>query len=134
MPATTIGNELSRLRGGKAPGPDGISTDLLRAAPFGLAVALASLFTGSLGTGHVPSSWRTSCIRLLPKPGRDLTEPSHYRPVALSSALGKLLERILARRLLVWCERHDLLPAEQSGFRPARDAPEQVVLLAQRAV
>ena len=131
---TCVGRELGRLKGGKAPGPDGISTDLLKAAPFGLAVALAALFTGSLRTGFVPSRWRIAWVRLLPKAGRALTSASDFRPVSLTSAVGKLLERIVARRLLCWCDQRGLLPAEQSGFRPARDAPEQVVLLTQRAV
>jgi exonuclease III len=122
-----------RLRGGKAPGPDGISTDLLKAAPYGLVVALAALFSGSLATGYVPSRWRLAWIRLLPKPGKALTSAADFRPIALTSCIGKLLERIVARRLLDWCDAHRLLPEEQSGFRRGRDTLEQVVLLTQRA-
>lgn len=124
---------IKRLRGGKAPGPDGISSDLLKAAPFGLAVALATVFTGSLRVGHVPPRWRVAWIRMLPKPGKALSSAVDFRPVALTSCVGKVLERIFARRLLDFCGRHSLLPEEQSGFRPARDTLEQVVLLAQRA-
>ena len=129
-----VGREIHRLRGGKAPGPDGISSDLLKAAPFSLAVVLAALFSGSLRCGYVPSRWRVAWVRLLPKAGRALTSAADFRPVSLTSCVGKILERIFARRLLVWCDQRSLLPVEQSGFRYARDALEQVVLLTQRAV
>lgn len=129
-----VARALRQLHGGKTPGPDGISTDLLKAAPFGLAVALATLFTGSLRIGFVPARWRLAWVRMLPKPGRTLTSAAHFRPVALTSCVGKVLERLFARRLETWCDCRGLLPPEQSGFRHARDALEQTVLLAQRAV
>ena len=110
-----------------------MSTDLLRAAPFALAVVLATLFSGVLRTGFLPARWRQAVVRLLPKPGKPLTSAADFRPVSLTSCVTKVLERIFARRLLSWCEQRSLLPEAQSGFRPARDALEQVVLLAQRA-
>ena len=125
---------LKRLRRGKAPGPDGISTDLLRAAPDELAAVLAGLFTASLRTGFVPSRWRLAWVRMIPKPGKPLSAAVDFRPIALTSCVGKLLERLVARRLLLWCDRRQLLPVEQSGFRHGRDAVEQVVLLEQQAV
>ena len=123
---------LQRLRPGKAPGPDGISTDLLRAAPDEVADVLAALFSASLRLGFVPARWRRAWIRLLPKSGRNLTSAADFRPISLTSCLGKLLERLVARRLQVWCDSHGLLPREHSGFRFGRDAVEQVVLLQQR--
>ena len=131
--ALMVNREIRNLRKGRAPGPDGISTDLLRAAPFGLARVLAALFSGSLSCGYVPSRWRVAWVRMLPKPGKALTAPEDFRPIALTSCLGKLLERLVARRLLLFCTDRDLLPPEQSGFRPGRDCLEQVTLIAQRA-
>lgn len=132
--ATDVARELQNLRGGRAPGPDGISTDLLKAAPSSLTTALAALFTGSLRVGFVPTRWRLGWVRMLPKPGKPWTSPSHYRPIALTSCVGKILERLFARRLLKVCDRLHLLAEEQSGFRPGRDAQEQILLLVQRAV
>ena len=129
---TEVVRLLQRLRPGKAPGPDGVSTDLLRAASFELADVLAVLFTASLRTGHVPSRWRRAWVRLLPKPGKPHTSAADFRPISLTSCLGKILERLVARRLLLWCDSHDLLPREHSGFRFGRDSIEQVVLLQQR--
>ena len=134
VPPSVVARELRNLRGGRAPGPDGVSTDLLKAAPFALALVLATLFSASLRLGYLPTRWRRSVARMLPKPGKLLSKPADYRPIALTSCLAKVLERLFARRLQRWCEARSLLPEEQSGFRYGRDALEQSTLLAQRAV
>ena len=75
-----------------------------------------------------------SLVRLLPKSGKALTQPADFRPISLTSCIGKVLERLLTRRLTAWCDRHHILQPEQSAFHPRRDAQEQVTLLTQRAV
>ena len=123
--------QINRLKSGKAPGLDGLSPDILRRCPR-LASVLAGIFTGSLAVGYYPERWRQSAVRMLPKPGKALTSPADYRPIALCSCLGKLLERLFARRLLAEVQRRRLLPSEQSAFLPGRDTTEQLVLLIQR--
>ena len=123
---------LSQLRAGKATGPDGLAPDILRHATLALASILADVFTASLRLGYLPLAWRHSALRLLPKQGKPLTEPAHFRPIALCSCIGKLLERIFARRLQRVCLRRHLLPPQQSAFLPARDTTEQLVVLTQR--
>ena len=124
--------ELRRLHAGRAPGPDGIATDLLRHCPLVAAAALASLFSSSLTLGYVPQRWRLGLVRLLPKPGRPLTRPSDFRPIALTSTVGKVLERVVARRFASLCETRGLLQPEQSAFRLARGTEEQLVHVGQR--
>ena len=129
-----IERHLKRCRSGKAPGPDGVTVELLRLAPWTVLSRLAALFSASLALGFVPRRWKRGITRMLPKPGKDHALCSSHRPITLTSVIGKLLERIVARRMLVYCEHHDLLPRHQSGFRPGRNATEQVTLLVQRAV
>ena len=121
-----------KQRRGKAPGPDGINTDFIREAPPAVYGVLAELFTSSLALGWIPARWRFSLVKMLPKPGKQLNQPAHFRPISLTSAVGKLLEAIVAKRLLAVCLRLGLIPEEQSAFQPGRGAIEQVVLLAQR--
>ena len=70
---------VDRLRAGKAPGLDGLAPDLLRHAPAALSYVLADLFFASLRLGYLPRAWRHCALRLLPKQGKPLTEPGHYR-------------------------------------------------------
>jgi len=121
------------LRAGKAPGLDGLAPDILRQCSLRVLSVLAALFTSSLRMGFIPKRWRHSAICLLPKPGKRLTSPADFRPIALCSCVGKMLERLFARRLQRECLRRHILPPEQSAFLPGRDTTEQLVLLAQRA-
>src|SRR5699024_4252327 len=51
-------------------------------------------------------------------PGKeDYTEAKSYRPVALLNTLGKILEKIIARRLSELVERFSLLPETHMGGR-----------------
>ena len=129
-----VQTHLRSCRNGKAPGPDGVTAELIRIGPGILIDRLAELFSASLALGFVPCCWKRGLTRMLPKPGKDHALCSSHRPITLTSVIGKLLERIVARRLLLFCEQHHLLPPHQSGFRPGRSASEQVTLLVQRAV
>lgn len=124
---------ISNIHPGKAPGPDGVSSDLIRATPDSVMPILATLFTASLSAGYIPQRWKMAWIRLIPKPGKPASDPTNYRPISLTSYLGKILERIMASRLLQYCDSKSLIPSQQSGFRPGRDTTEQIVLLLQRA-
>jgi len=123
---------LATTRKGRAPGPDGIGSDLIRATPESMLTILANLLTASLAAGYIPNRWKLAWVRMIPKPGKSATCPSNYRPISLTSYFGKIAEKIVAYRLLRYCDSRSLLPIEQSGFRPGRDTIEQPTLLLQR--
>ena len=51
---------------------------------------------------------------------KDRTKCGNYRSISLVAHAGKMLLKIIARRLSVYCERVGILPDEQSRFRPNR--------------
>ena len=55
---------------------------------------------------------------------KDRTECGNYRGISLVVHAGKILLKILARRLSEYCQRVGILPEEQSGFRPNRSTPD----------
>lgn len=57
-----------------------------------------------------------STIIVLPKEGRDLLNPSSYRPICLLGADVKILARILASRLKKIITKY--IHPDQSGFMP----------------
>ena len=68
--------------------------------------------------GHeVPQQRKNGIIMVLHKK-KDRTECSNYRGISLVAHAGKILKKIIARRLTEYCERVGVLPEEQSGFRP----------------
>ena len=67
--------------------------------------------------GKVPQQWKDAVITVLHKKG-DKTECGNYRGISLVSHAGKVLLKVVARRLSAYCETKGLLPEEQCGFRP----------------
>ena len=65
--------------------------------------------------GEVPQQWKDAIIMVLHKE-KDRTECGNYRGISLVAHAGKILLKIIARRLSEYCERVGILPKEQSGF------------------
>jgi exonuclease III len=112
---------LSSLRNGKATGDDGISVELLKmcADTSDFRVLLTEAVAETFETGTVPQDWIDKTIIPLFKKGA-LDCRDNYRGIALSSIIGKLLLKVVQRRLAAYVEKEGLLPEEQSGFRAHR--------------
>ena len=65
----------------------------------------------------MPQQWKDAIIMILHK-RKDRTECGNYRSISPVAHAGKLLLKIIARRLSEYCQRVGILPEEQSGFRP----------------
>ena len=80
-------------------------------------------------TGKFPESWELATIIPIPKPGKDHTEPTNYRPIAFTSCLCKTLERMMNARVVWYLEINNLLSPVQSGFRSERSTNDNLVRL-----
>ncbi|CAH2088396.1 unnamed protein product [Euphydryas editha] len=113
---------LDRLRARRtAPGPDGVPGRVLSIALEQLRGRLRVLFDKCLSTGQFPKPWKMGRLCLLRKEGRPSDSPSAYRPIVLLDETAKMLEKILAARLVQHLEESgpDLSDA-QFGFRAGR--------------
>jgi len=110
---------LSSLKTNKASGPDGIPPRFLREFAAELAPVLCRLFRLILKSSTYPKSWKHALVQPVPKKG-DHSNPSNYRPIALTSAIAKVFEFILNSHFLKHLETHSLLSDHQYGFRKAR--------------
>ena len=63
------------------------------------------------------------------KPGKDPSNPKNYRPIALTSYIGKIMERIITERLFFYMESRGILSPHQSGFRRGRETMDPVMCL-----
>ena len=54
------------------------------------------------------------------KPGKAENNINSYRPIPLTSHVGKLMERIILNRLVHFCEKNNIIPVNQAGFKKGR--------------
>ena len=112
-----------------ATGPDEVHYQMLKHLPSKSLQALLDIFNDIWETGKFPESWELSTIIPVPKPGKDHTEPTNYRPIALASCFCKTLERMINTRLVWYLESNNLISPVQSGFGSERSTNDNLITL-----
>ena len=110
-----------------AVGCDDIHYQFLKHLPFRSLDSLLCIFNQIWHTGILPDSWKEAIVIPIPKPGKDSTNPTNYRPIALTSCICKTMERIVNDRLVWFLEKNKLIAAVQSGFRNQRGTLDHLV-------
>ncbi|KAI8440552.1 hypothetical protein MSG28_001794 [Choristoneura fumiferana] len=109
-----IAMALRQLKNGKAPGEDGITTELLKSGGKPIMKELRNIFNTVLFDGRTPEAWSRSVVVLFFKKG-DKTLLKNYRPISLLSHVYKLFSRVITNRLARRLD--EFQPPEQAGFR-----------------
>ena len=98
-------------------GIDQIHNKMIKNLGHHAKIQLLKIFNYSMHTGYQPEDWLKDIITPIPKPNKDHTYPENYRPIAISSCVGRLLQKILANRLQDYCVRLGIFSKTQSGFQ-----------------
>ena len=111
------------------PGPDEIHIPLLKNLPrtgtHMLLLALNKIWTDEFFI----LEWWQSTILPIPKPKKCPTNPSNYQPIALTSVLCEIMEKIVSLRLMYFFEIKNALSPFQCGGRPQRAMTDQLISL-----
>ncbi|CAK1590874.1 unnamed protein product [Parnassius mnemosyne] len=103
----------------KAPGSDGLTADICAAAINVDEQIFLALLNKCLELSYFPDPWKEATVLALRKPGKtDYSLAKSYRPIGLLSVMGKILEKMMVRRL-----KYYILPKlnpRQYGFVPQR--------------
>ena len=110
-----------------AEGPDRIHNEMIRHLSTIALENLLFLFNKIWETGEFPAAWREAVVIPLLKPGKDGSDPLHYRPISLTSCLCKLMEKLVNFRLTWFLERRNILSNVQCGFRKNRSTVDHLV-------
>ena len=101
-----------------APGPSGITYRALKWIWSTHPEWIHFVVKWSVRLGVHNVRWKCSNTVVLPKPGKPRYDtPKAYRPIQLLECMGKLVEKIIAKRITFECGKHDILPPEQFGRR-----------------
>ena len=76
-------------------GPDDIHYQILKYLPSDALETLLNIMNEMWRTGKFPEDWHKAVIIPIPKPGKDKTESTYYRPIALTSCICKTKERMI---------------------------------------
>nr|KAG5691618.1 hypothetical protein BaRGS_023789 [Batillaria attramentaria] len=114
---------------GKATGHDPISYQMIRHFPDRMVKVLLGFYQTCWDSGQIPKAWKKAVVVAIPKDGKPPHLPTSYRPVALTSHLGKVYERLVRDRLEYHLEKHGIIPLCQAGFRKGRGCMEHVARL-----
>ena len=111
---------IKEFKNNKAPGESGINKILLIQLPNSAIDRLKDIVNLSISMGYFSIVLKNGITILISKPGKDLKNPINYRPIMLLEILGKIIERIINKRLHRFCERNDIFHKEQYGFRAGK--------------
>jgi len=112
-------HKLLSINVNKSVGPDEIHGKLLYEIRNEIVKPLTHLFKLSLCLGQVPQDWRDANVIPLYKKG-SRHQASNYRPVSLTSVVGKMLEKIVKFRLMEHLDKHKLIRETQHGFQTGK--------------
>lgn len=90
---------------------------------------LLKLYNKIWAEGKLPSAWKHSIVIPVGKPGKDRSEATNYRPIALTSNMCKIMERMITSRLTYEIENRGLVTPHQSGFRKGRTTMDSLLCL-----
>ena len=126
----TISELLSSIHNSpdSSTGPDNFHYQFLKHMPHEGLYALLDLFNNIWYGGEFPAVWREATVIPILKPGKDATCASSYRPIALTSCLCKVMERVVNSRLVYFLGPNELLCNVQCGFRQGRSKIDSLVL------
>ena len=125
---------LEKLSNNKAAGTDNIRNEMLKQLGEGAKVHLLNFINQTWMKGELPSSWRTAIITPILKKGKPTEQPQSYRPISLTSCVGKLVERIINNRLYCWLEKKNLINRNQAGFRQGCRTEDQLFRFTQEVI
>ena len=126
-----IATAMKAMANEKAVGPDGFPAELLKLGlqqDRTILLEFYRLTTLIWREGKVPQEWKDAVITVFHKKG-DKTGCGKYRGISLVSHAGKVLLKVVVRRLSAYCEAKGLLPEEQCEFRPNRSTVDMMFVV-----
>lgn len=110
-----------------SPGPDRVMYTMLSHLPKASKLVLLEFFNQVWIQGTFPSAWKIATVIPLLKSGKESSSPTSYRPIALTSCIGKTFERMVNNRLVYFLEENKCLSELQCGFRTGRSTTDHLV-------
>ena len=117
---------LKDLNPTKSPGPDNLGPKVLKELADEVGPLLLLIYRKSLQTSEVPEDWRKANVTPVFKKGQRF-QAENYRPISLTSVCCKIMEHIVASKIMNHGEDNNILYPLQHGFRRSRSCETQLI-------
>ena len=124
-----IEDSIKNLKNNKAKGYDGVSNEYIKHSANKFMPLYIKLFNLILETGIIPKAWGYGIIHPIYKKKGDPKSPKSYRPITLTSALGKVFTSIIDTRLRIFANSHEIISMAQAGFRKGYSTTDNIFCL-----
>ena len=120
-----VNNAIDALKLRKAPGKDGITSEMLKFEGPETRKAVWNIILGFWNDESVHQDWRDAIMIVLYKNKGKRDICGNYRGIALLCVVGKVLSRIILTRLTIHIS-NCVLPESQCGFRAGRSTSDMI--------
>ena len=96
-------------------GNDGVPPKVIKWAPHLFGPILLIIFNKCLQTGQYPDSMKIAKVSPIHKNG-DKNILDNYRPISVLTQFNRLFERLLAKRLMNFFDKNNIITKQQFGF------------------
>jgi hypothetical protein len=104
-----LNTEIKKLKKQSAVGGDKIHNLYIINASDSFTKQILHLVNETIRQNEIPSEWKTTIVKMIPKKKAGSTNPKDYRPISITSCLGKLAERLINMRLTKFIEENNLI-------------------------
>lgn len=112
---------IASFKPNKAPGPDGVTPNMLKKAGEAVLTPLKNMFASSARLGHIPEEWSAAAITFIPKAGKpSYDDTSAYRPISLMSFILKTMEKLVDQKIRKTDRLDEKLHKNQHAYREGK--------------
>lgn len=120
---------IKSTKSGKTPGLDGLPAEIYKYGGEALHTQLLKFYRTCWTAKELPQQFKDALIIAIYKKKGDRSDCGNYRGISLLSTAGKILAKILLKRLQTIAEL--ILPESQCGFRTSRSTIDMIFTLRQ---
>jgi len=112
---------IESLQPKKAPGPNGITNEIVKLVFKMIPITMTAIYNACLRTGCFTENWKIAKILPTVKSGRENSaNMSKYRPISLLNTEGKVLGKLISKRIINHLYKTEYLNEHQYGFTPQK--------------
>ena len=120
-----VTSAIKNCRSSRAYGPDSFSIFHLKNQGPLATEHLTALYNDSLKSLRLPSIWKISLVIPIPKPGKDSSQGTSYRPISLPCPAAMVLGALILPSIIEFLS----LAKNQHGFRPRHSTTSSLLQL-----